>query len=112
MLNILEVTDCVRVDRDPRVKLLYKGSGSGKGLPQWFRHRKDCRLTRKSMMENISLKKFICKKIYIISEENRGSIELSSKSSNSRKKEYFAQCYSIFTSSALYLQTHRLLMKE
>ena len=60
----------------------------------------------------ISLKKFICKKIYIISEENRGSIELSSKSSNSRKKEYFAQCYSIFTSSALYLQTHRLLMKE
>ena len=104
MLNILEVTDCVRVDRDPRVKLLYKGSGSGKGLPEWFRHRKDCRLTRKSMIKNFP--------IYIIPEENRGSIELSSKSSNSRKKEYFAQCYSIFTSSTLYLQTHRLLMKE
>ena len=48
MLDVTEVTDCVRVDRDLNVKLFYKGSP----LPQWFRYGRDCRLTKKSMMQN------------------------------------------------------------
>ena len=51
VLNVPEVTDCVRVDRDLHVKLFYKGSPLP--LPQWFRHGRDCRLTRKSMMQNL-----------------------------------------------------------
>ena len=50
VLNVPEVTDCARVDRDLHVKLFYKGSPLP--LPQWFRHGKDCCLTRKSMMQN------------------------------------------------------------
>ena len=50
MLNVSEVTDCVRVNRDLHVKLFYKGSPLP--LPQWFRHGRDCRLTRESMMQN------------------------------------------------------------
>ena len=42
-LNVPEVTDCVRVDRDLHVKLFYKSSPL---LPQWFCHGRDCRLTR------------------------------------------------------------------
>ena len=37
----------MRVDRDLHVKLCYKGSPLP--LPQWFRHGRDCRLTRKSI---------------------------------------------------------------
>ena len=40
----------MRVDRDLHVKLCYKGSPLP--LPKWFRHGRDCRLTRKSMMQN------------------------------------------------------------
>ena len=47
-LNVTEVTDCVRVDRD--LKLFYKGLPLP--LPQWFRHGRDCHLTKKSMMQN------------------------------------------------------------
>ena len=50
VLKVPEVTDCVLVDRDLHVKLLYKGSSLP--LPQWFRHGRDCCLTRKSMMQN------------------------------------------------------------
>ena len=79
VLNVPEVTDCVRVDRDLHVKLFYKGSPLP--LPQWFRHGRDCRLTRKSMMQNFPN--------YIKLEESRRSVFWkSSKSSNSRKKEY------------------------
>ena len=49
-LNVPEVTDCVRVDRDLHVKLFYKSSPLP--LPQWFRNGRDCRLTRKDMMQN------------------------------------------------------------
>ena len=38
----------MRVDRDLNVKLFYKGSP----LPQWFHRGRDCRLTKKSMMQN------------------------------------------------------------
>ena len=50
VLNVPEVTECVRVDRDLHVKLFYKGSPLP--LPQWFRQGKNCCLTRKSMMQN------------------------------------------------------------
>ena len=50
VLNVTEVTDCVRVDRDLKVKLLYKGSPLP--LPQWFHHGRDCHLTKKSKIQN------------------------------------------------------------
>ena len=50
LLNVPEVTDCVRVDRDLHVKLFYMGSPLP--LPKWFHLGRDCRLTRKSMMQN------------------------------------------------------------
>ena len=40
----------MRVDSDLHVKFFYKGSPLP--LPQWFRHGRDCRRTRKSMMQN------------------------------------------------------------
>ena len=49
-LYVPEVTDCVRVDRNLHVKLFYKSSPLP--LPQWFRHGRDCHLTRKGMMQN------------------------------------------------------------
>ena len=49
-MNVPEITYCVRVDWDLHVKFFYKGSPLL--LPQWFRHGRDCRLTRKSMMQN------------------------------------------------------------
>ena len=49
VLNVTEVTDCVRVDRDLNIKLLYKGLPLP--LPQWFHHGRDCHLTKKSMMQ-------------------------------------------------------------
>ena len=45
VLNVKEVTDCVRVDRDLNVKLFYKGSPIP--LPQWFHHGRECHLTKK-----------------------------------------------------------------
>ena len=50
VLNVPEVTACMRVDRDLHVKLFYKGSPLP--LPRRFRHGRDGRLTRKSMMQN------------------------------------------------------------
>ena len=48
--SVPEVGGCIRVDRDFHVKLFFKGSPLP--LPQWFRYGRDCRLTRKSMLEN------------------------------------------------------------
>ena len=50
VLNVPEVTGCVQVDQDLHVELFYKGSALP--LPQWFRHKRACRLTRKSVMQN------------------------------------------------------------
>ena len=50
VLNVTEVPDCERVNRDHNVKLFYKGSPLP--LPQWFHHRRDCDLSKKSMMQN------------------------------------------------------------
>ena len=50
VLNVIEVTECGQVDRDLNVKLFYKGSPLP--LPQWFHHRRDCDLSKKSMMQN------------------------------------------------------------
>ena len=48
--SIPEITDFIRVDKNLHVKLFYKGSPLP--LPQWFRHGRNCYLSRKSMMEN------------------------------------------------------------
>ena len=105
VLNVPEVTDCVRVDRDLHVKLFYKVSPLP--LPQWFCHGSDCRFTRKSMMQNFpSYIKLEGEQTYNILEELK---ELKFK----KRKNILVQCYSIFTSSTLYfLRNYRLLMKE
>ena len=54
LLNVSEVTDCMRVDRDLHVKLFYKGSLLP--LPQWFHHGRDCHLTRKSIEKKNNIK--------------------------------------------------------
>ena len=45
-----EVTECIKIDKELHVKLFFKGCPVL--LPQWFRQGTDCRLTRKSMLEN------------------------------------------------------------
>ena len=50
LLNLPEVTDCAWVDWDLHAKLF--SMGSPLPLPKWFHHRRDCRLTRKNMMQN------------------------------------------------------------
>ena len=50
-LSIPEVSECIRIDKDLHVKLFYKGSPLP--LPQWFRHGRDCKLTNKTMLENL-----------------------------------------------------------
>ena len=49
-LSIPEVTECIRIDQELHVKLFFKGAPVP--LPQWFRQGRDCRLIRKSMLEN------------------------------------------------------------
>ena len=45
VLDVKEVTDCVRVDRDLNVKFFYKGSPLP--LPQWFYQGRNCHLMKK-----------------------------------------------------------------
>ena len=45
-----QVTECIKIDKELHVKLFFKGYPVP--LPQWFRRDNDCRLTRKSMLEN------------------------------------------------------------
>ena len=105
VLNVPEVTDCVRVDRDLHVKLFYKGSPLP--LPQWFRHGRDCRLTRKSMMQNLP--------IYIKSEgEQTFSILKELKEFKFKKKRIFTAKVIRYSLLLCYTSLHtcRLLMKE
>ena len=50
-LSVPEVHSCLRVDSDLHVKLFYKGSPIP--LPEWFRKGRDCRFTRRSMLQNL-----------------------------------------------------------
>ena len=50
-LSALETHEQIRIDNDLHVKLFYKGSPVP--LPEWFRKGRDCRLTRKSMLQNL-----------------------------------------------------------
>ena len=50
-LSVPEVTSCIRVDNDLHVKLFYKGAPVP--LPEWFRKGRDCKLTRRSMLQNL-----------------------------------------------------------
>ena len=89
VLNVTEVTDCVRVDRD--LKLFYKGLPLP--LPQWFRHGRDCHLTKKSMMQNF------LNYIRLEGEQTLNILEEPKELKFKKKKN--VQCYSIFTSSTL-----------
>ena len=92
VLDVTEVTDFVRVDRDFNVKLFYKGSP----LPQSFRHGRDCRLTKKSMMQNFP------NYIRLEGEQTKGLSSYKKKyDAIQEKKNIIVQCYSIFTSSTL-----------
>ena len=105
VLNVPEVTDCARVDRDLHVKLFYKGSPLP--LPQWFRHGRDCRLTRKSMMQNFPN--------YIKLEgEQTFSILEELKELKFKKKRIFSSNVIRYSLLLRYtsLQTYWLLMKE
>ena len=102
VLNVPEVTDCVRVDRDLHVKLFYKGSPLP--LPQWFRHGRDCRLTRKSMMQNFpNYIKLEGEQTFSILEELKF-----------KKKRIFSAIVIRYSLLLCYtsLHTYRLLMKE
>ena len=48
--DISTVTEAIVIDNDLHVKLFF--SGSSIPLPPWFVKRKDCRLTKKSNLEN------------------------------------------------------------
>ena len=104
-LNVPEVTDCVRVDRDLHIKLFYKSSPLP--LPQWFRHGKDCRLTRKGMMQNFQS--------YIKSEgEQTFNVLEELKELKFKSKRIFSANIIRYSLLLRYtsLQTYRLLMKE
>ena len=45
-----EIKVCIKIDKELHVKLFFKGCPVS--LPQWSRQGTDCRLTRKSMLEN------------------------------------------------------------
>ena len=48
-----EVTECIKIDKELRVKLFFKDCPVP--LPQSFPQGTDCRLTRKSMLENFTV---------------------------------------------------------
>ena len=50
-LSIPQVTSCIRIDNDLHVKLFYRGAPLP--LPEWFRQGRDCKLTRKGMLQNL-----------------------------------------------------------
>ena len=69
-MSVPEVTECIRVDKELHVKLFYKGLPLP--LPQWFRHGRNCRLTRKSMLENFpAYLQSQTEKFYTVFEELR-----------------------------------------
>ena len=105
MLNIPEVTDCVRLDQDLHVKLFYKGSPLP--LPQWFCHGRDCRLTRKNMMQNFPN----C--IKLEGEQTLNILE-EFKELKFKKKRIFLSNVIRYPLLLHYtsLQTYQLLMKE
>ena len=89
VLNVAEVPDCVRVDRDHNVKLFYKGSPLP--LPQWFHRRRDCDLSKKSMMQN-----------FLNYIRGRADVKYSRRAQTGQiqeKKNSIVKSYSIFTST-------------
>ena len=105
VLNVLETTDCVRVDQNLHVKLFYKGSLLP--LPQWLRNGRDCRLTRKVMMQNIpNYSKLEGEQTFSILEELKDFIF--------KKKIIFSSNVIRYSVLLRYtsLQTYQLLMTE
>ena len=103
VLNVTEVSDCVRVDWDLNVKLFFKGSPLP--LPQWFHHGRDCQLTEKSMMQNF------LNYIRLEGEQTFNILE-ELKELKFKKKRTLSNIirYSLLRCNSL--QTYRLLMKE
>ena len=106
MLNVPEVTDCVRLDRDLHIKLFYKGSPLP--LRQWFHYGRDCHLTRKSMMQNLS------NYIKLEGEQTFSILEELKELKFKKKKRIFSTNVIRYLLILRYtsLQTYRLLMKE
>ena len=48
-MSIPEVIDCIRIDSELHVQPFFKGMPIP--LSQWFRHRRDCRFSRKNMLK-------------------------------------------------------------
>ena len=104
-LHIPEVKECIRIDNELHVKLFYRGSPVP--LPQWFRYGHNCKLTKKSMLENFPP--------YLnIQGENFSSVfeELSLR--QFKKKEVFSTNLIQYALLLRYtsLQTYKLLLKE
>ena len=103
-LNVTEVTDCVRINRNLNVKSFYKGSPLP--LPQWFHHGKNCHLTKKSMMQNF------LNYIRLEGEQTFNILEELKELKFKKKRTLLSnvvRCSSLRYNS---LQTYRLLMKE
>ena len=95
----------MRVDRDLKVKLLYKGSPLP--LPQWFHHGRDCHLTKKSVMQNF------LNYIRLEGEQTFNILEELKELKFKKKRTIFYNLiwYSLLLRSNS-VQTYRLLMKE
>ena len=105
LLNVTEVPDCVRVDQDHNVKLFYKGSPLP--LPQWFHHRRDCDLSKKSMMQNF------LKYIRLEGQQTFSILEELKQLKFKKKRTLLSNAirYSLLLRYN-YLQTYRLLIKD
>ena len=62
-----EVTECIEIDKESHVTLFIKGYPVPS--PQWFRQGTDCRLTRKSMLENFPV--YLRKKRHLLSQYHK-----------------------------------------
>ena len=51
-MSIPEVIDCIRIDSELHVQPFFKGMSIP--LSQWFRHRRDCRFSRKKYVKKLS----------------------------------------------------------
>ena len=71
--SVPEVSACVRINQDLRVKLFFKGLSLP--LPQWFRQGRDTRLSSKSMLQN-----FVS--YFKIKSESPGLLQTSSSKSS------------------------------
>ena len=86
--TVPEVTACVRINQDLRVKLFFKGLSLP--LPQWFIQGRDTRLSSKSMLQNfVSYIKIKSKSPCIVADELQ-QVKLMKRPSYSSNTERYA----------------------